>query len=98
MTKSGFLMTRLYFITGDTLLQAVDMIPTLIQSMEKAASQSTQLTLVTEAVSAANILVKLSLVDIHSGQYEIAWSSLIFEEVTGKKILIYFHNKSKTML
>ena len=89
--KIRFSHDEAHFITGDTLLQALDM--TLIQSMEKAASQSTQYTLVTEAVSAANILVKLSLVDIHSGQYEIAWSSLIFE-VTGKKILIYFHIKS----
>ena len=44
------------------------MIPVLIQSLEKAASQSTQSQLVTEAVSAANILVKLSLVDISSGK------------------------------
>lgn len=44
------------------------MIPTLMQSLEKAGSQSTQVALVTEAVSAANILVKLSLVDINAGK------------------------------
>lgn len=56
-------------ISGDTLLQAVDMIPILLQSLEKAANQSTQSQLVTEAVSAANILVKLSLVDINAGKF-----------------------------
>lgn len=44
------------------------MIPLLIQSIEKAANQSTQVALVTEAVSAANILVRLSLVDINAGK------------------------------
>jgi len=43
------------------------MIPILLQSLEKAGNQSTQVALVTEAVSAANILVKLSLVDINAG-------------------------------
>jgi hypothetical protein len=48
-------------------MQGVDMIPVLLQSIEKAVSQSTQVALVTEAVSAANILIKLSLVDINAG-------------------------------
>ena len=59
---------RELFLAGDTLLQAADMIPILLQSLEKASSQSTQSQLVTEAVSAANLLVKLSLVDIHAGE------------------------------
>lgn len=50
-------------------MQAVDLVPNLIQSIEKAVSQPTQVALVTEAVSAANILVKLSLVDINTGKY-----------------------------
>lgn len=57
-----------FFVTGDTLLQGSDMIPLLIQSIEKASNQSTQVALVTEAVSAANILVRLSLVDINAGK------------------------------
>ncbi|KAH3887190.1 hypothetical protein DPMN_011206 [Dreissena polymorpha] len=52
---------------GDTLQQAIDLVPLLIQSMEKAGIQSTQFALVTEAVSAANLLVKLSLLDINAG-------------------------------
>lgn len=49
------------------MLQGSEMIPILLQSLEKAGSQSTQVALVTEAVSAANILVKLALVDINAG-------------------------------
>ncbi|KAL3857310.1 hypothetical protein ACJMK2_011991 [Sinanodonta woodiana] len=49
---------------GDTLPQAVDMLQILTQTVEKASNQSTQSQLVAEAVSAANILARLALVDI----------------------------------
>ena len=63
------LLMCIWRVTGDTLLKAVDMMPALVQSVEKAVNQPTQPALVTEAVSAANILVKLSLVDINAGKY-----------------------------
>ena len=47
------------------------MIDTLIQTMEKANSQPSQSQLVSEAVSAACILAKLSLVDIQAGTVNI---------------------------
>ncbi|XP_069136043.1 stalled ribosome sensor GCN1-like [Argopecten irradians] len=49
---------------GDTLPQAAGMVPLLIQTIEKANSQSSQIQLVTEAVSASCILAQISLVDI----------------------------------
>ena len=62
------------------------MIPVLIQSLEKAASQSTQSQLVTEAVSAANILVKLSLVDISSGKsLKVLWYPPYFWDTFSKE-------------
>ena len=54
-------------LLGDTLPAGLEMVPVLVQSLEKAGNQPTQFTLVTEAVSAANLLVKLSLVDINEG-------------------------------
>jgi hypothetical protein len=54
--------------SGDTLSQALEFVPFLSQTMEKASSPGSQAALVTEAVSAAGILVKLPLVDIQAGK------------------------------
>lgn len=54
--------------TGDTLLQALDLLPLLIQTVEKAASQSTQVPTVTEGVAAALLLSKLSVADSQAGK------------------------------
>ncbi|XP_060079689.1 stalled ribosome sensor GCN1-like [Ylistrum balloti] len=51
---------------GDTLPQATAIVPLLIQTIEKANSQSSQIQLLTEAVSAACILAKISLIDIQA--------------------------------
>ena len=61
------------FVTGDTLSQAVDMIPLLIQSVEKAVNHPTQSALVTEAVSAGNLLLRLSARDINAGLVFMKW-------------------------
>jgi len=45
------------------------LIPTLVQTVTKANAQSNQSQLVSEAVTAACLLVKLSLVDIQAGMY-----------------------------
>ncbi|KAL4223498.1 eIF-2-alpha kinase activator GCN1 [Mactra antiquata] len=64
--RNAYILCMIASFSGDTLLQAVSLVPVLLQCIEKAVSQPTQVTLVTEAVSAANILVKLSLVDINT--------------------------------
>ena len=53
---------------GDTLLQALDLLPLLIQTVEKAASQGTQVPVVTEGVAAALLLTKLSMADSQAGK------------------------------
>ncbi|XP_050410272.2 eIF-2-alpha kinase activator GCN1 [Patella vulgata] len=49
---------------GDILQQANDVLPILLQTFEKANKQSSQSQLVTEAVSASLLLLRLSLIDI----------------------------------
>ncbi len=49
------------------MIQGLAVLPLLIQSLEKASNQTTQIPLVTEALSAACLLLKLSLCDIQAG-------------------------------
>uniref|UniRef100_A0AAR2JZ19 TOG domain-containing protein n=1 Tax=Pygocentrus nattereri TaxID=42514 RepID=A0AAR2JZ19_PYGNA len=58
------LITHLFGILGgDTLSQALDFVPLLIQTVEKAAAQSSQHTLLTEGVAASVLLCRLSMLD-----------------------------------
>ncbi|XP_013411317.1 eIF-2-alpha kinase activator GCN1 [Lingula anatina] len=50
--------------SGDTLIQGLPLLPFLLQTLEKASSQPTQTHLVTEAVSAACLLIRISLADV----------------------------------
>lgn len=56
------------FCSGDTLSQAVDFLPLLIQTVEKAAAQNTQHALLSEGVSASVLLCRLSVLDSVSGE------------------------------
>lgn len=49
-------------------MQALDLLPLLIQTVEKAASQSTQVPTVTEGAAAALLLSKLSVADSQAGK------------------------------
>ncbi|XP_012869831.1 PREDICTED: translational activator GCN1 isoform X1 [Dipodomys ordii] len=61
--RHAYLQCMLASFRGDTLLQALDLLPLLTQTVEKAASQSTQVPTVTEGVAAALLLSKLSVAD-----------------------------------
>ncbi|XP_038431223.1 stalled ribosome sensor GCN1 isoform X2 [Canis lupus baileyi] len=61
--RHAYLQCMLACFRGDTLLQALDLLPLLIQTVEKAASQSTQVPTVTEGAAAALLLSKLSVAD-----------------------------------
>lgn len=54
--------------SGDTLLQAMDLLPMLIQTVEKAASQSTQVPMVTEGVAAALLICRMSVIEGQTGK------------------------------
>ena len=55
-------------VLGDTLVQGIDVLPLLVQTVEKANNQATQVQLVTEGLSAACLLLKLSTCDIQAGK------------------------------
>lgn len=54
--------------SGDTLLQGMDLLPMLIQTVEKAASQSTQVPMVTEGVAAALLICRMSVIEGQTGK------------------------------
>lgn len=54
--------------SGDTLQQAIHVLPLLLQTLDKAEKQPGQPQLMSEAVSAACLLVKISMVDILAGR------------------------------
>lgn len=66
--RHAYLQCMLASFRGDTLLQALDFLPLLMQTVEKAASQSTQVPTVTEGVAAALLVSKLSVADSQAGK------------------------------
>lgn len=72
-------------------MQALDLLPLLIQTVEKAASQSTQVPTVTEGVAAALLLSKLSVADSQAGKSP-EMSRMIADEdlsVLGRSVLMF---------
>lgn len=59
---------RLCLCSGDALNQAVDFMPLLIQTVEKAAAQNTQHSLLSEGVAASVLLCRLSMLDSVPGE------------------------------
>lgn len=72
-------------------MQALDLLPLLIQTVEKAASQSTQVPTVTEGVAAALLLSKLSVADSQAGKSP-EMSMMVADKglsVLGKSVLMF---------
>uniref|UniRef100_A0A8C3LHC7 GCN1 activator of EIF2AK4 n=1 Tax=Chrysolophus pictus TaxID=9089 RepID=A0A8C3LHC7_CHRPC len=66
--RHAYLQCMLASFKGDTLLQAMDLLPMLIQTVEKAASQSTQIPMVTEGVAAALLICRMSVIEGQTGK------------------------------
>uniref|UniRef100_G1SPJ5 Stalled ribosome sensor GCN1 n=2 Tax=Oryctolagus cuniculus TaxID=9986 RepID=G1SPJ5_RABIT len=90
--RHAYLQCMLASFRGDTLLQALDLLPLLIQTVEKAASQSTQVPTVTEGVAAALLLSKLSVADAQAETKLSSFWQLIMDEkkqiFTSEKFLL----------
>ncbi|KAM5311577.1 stalled ribosome sensor GCN1 [Glossophaga mutica] len=90
--RHAYLQCMLAGFRGDTLLQALDLLPLLIQTVEKAASQSTQVPTVTEGVAAALLLSKLSVADAQAEAKLSSFWQLIVDEkkqvFTSEKFLL----------
>ncbi|XP_043572024.1 eIF-2-alpha kinase activator GCN1 [Chiloscyllium plagiosum] len=61
--RHAYLQCMLVSFRGDTLLQALELLPLFLQTVEKVPSQSTQIPIVAEGVAAAVLICRLSLVD-----------------------------------
>lgn len=61
-------MNSVCVCSGDALSQAVDFLPLLIQTVEKAAAQITQHALLSEGVAASVLLCRLSVLDSVPGE------------------------------
>nr|XP_003478419.1 eIF-2-alpha kinase activator GCN1 isoform X1 [Cavia porcellus] len=90
--RHAYLQCMLASFRGDMLLQALDLLPLLIQTVEKAASQSTQVPIVTEGVAAALLLLKLSVADSQAEAKLSSFWQLIVDEkkqiFTSEKFLL----------
>ncbi|XP_034790522.1 stalled ribosome sensor GCN1 [Pan paniscus] len=90
--RHAYLQCMLASYRGDTLLQALDLLPLLIQTVEKAASQSTQVPTITEGVAAALLLLKLSVADSQAEAKLSSFWQLIVDEkkqvFTSEKFLV----------
>ncbi|XP_014444459.1 eIF-2-alpha kinase activator GCN1 [Tupaia chinensis] len=90
--RHAYLQCMLASFRGDTLLQALDLLPLLIQTVEKAASQSTQVPTVTEGAAAALLLSKLSAADSQAEAKLSSFWQLIVDEkkqvFTSEKFLL----------
>nr|XP_044631702.1 eIF-2-alpha kinase activator GCN1 isoform X2 [Equus asinus] len=90
--RHAYLQCMLACFRGDTLLQALDLLPLLVQTVEKAASQSTQVPTVTEGVAAALLLSKLSMADSQAeAKLSNFWQLIVDEKkqiFTSEKFLL----------
>ncbi|NXK45456.1 GCN1 kinase, partial [Chauna torquata] len=78
--RHAYLQCMLASFKGDTLLQAMDLLPMLIQTVEKAASQSTQVPMVTEGVAAALLICRMSVIEGQTESKLSGFWQLILDE------------------
>ena len=57
---------------GDTLAQASDLVPLLLQTVEKAVAQNSQHALLAEGVAASVLLSRLTLLEAQPGKADIS--------------------------
>uniref|UniRef100_A0A8U7NTN0 GCN1 activator of EIF2AK4 n=1 Tax=Corvus moneduloides TaxID=1196302 RepID=A0A8U7NTN0_CORMO len=78
--RHAYLQCMLASFKGDTLLQGTDLLPMLIQTVEKAASQSTQVPMVTEGVAAALLICRMSVIEGQTESKLSGFWQLILDE------------------
>uniref|UniRef100_A0A8C3QIQ3 GCN1 activator of EIF2AK4 n=1 Tax=Cyanoderma ruficeps TaxID=181631 RepID=A0A8C3QIQ3_9PASS len=78
--RHAYLQCMLASFKGDTLLQGMDLLPMLIQTVEKAASQCTQVPMVTEGVAAALLICRMSVIEGQTESKLSGFWQLILDE------------------
>ncbi|KAG5840714.1 hypothetical protein ANANG_G00191620 [Anguilla anguilla] len=81
LVRHAYLQAILGAFRGDTLGQACDLIPLLIQTVEKAAAQNSQHALLAEGVAASVMLCRLSLLDPQmEAKAAVLWNLILDEK------------------
>ncbi|KAL0979528.1 hypothetical protein UPYG_G00186210 [Umbra pygmaea] len=78
--RHAYLQAMLGAFKGDTLSQASELVPLLLQTVEKAASQNSQMSLLSEAVAASLLLSRLSVLQNQTEAKFAGFWTLILDE------------------
>uniref|UniRef100_A0AAQ5XFT2 TOG domain-containing protein n=1 Tax=Amphiprion ocellaris TaxID=80972 RepID=A0AAQ5XFT2_AMPOC len=79
LVRHAYLQAMLGTFKGDTLAQASDLMPLLLQTLEKAAAQNSQHALLAEGV-AASVLLRLSVFPSAETKFTSFWSLILDEK------------------
>uniref|UniRef100_A0A3Q1GAD8 GCN1 activator of EIF2AK4 n=1 Tax=Acanthochromis polyacanthus TaxID=80966 RepID=A0A3Q1GAD8_9TELE len=79
LVRHAYLQAMLGAFKGDTLAQASDLMPLLLQTVEKAAAQNSQHALLAEGV-AASVLLRLSVFPSTETKFTTFWSLILDEK------------------
>ncbi|XP_061672508.1 stalled ribosome sensor GCN1 [Syngnathoides biaculeatus] len=83
LVRHAYIQAMLGAFKGDTLAQASDLIPLLLQTVEKAAAQNSQHTLLSEGVAASVLLSRLSLLEsMPEATFSSFWNLILDEKKT----------------
>uniref|UniRef100_A0A8C8HRQ3 TOG domain-containing protein n=1 Tax=Oncorhynchus tshawytscha TaxID=74940 RepID=A0A8C8HRQ3_ONCTS len=80
LVRHAYLQAMLGAFKGDTLGQASDLVPLLLQTVEKAAAQNSQHALLSEGLAAAVLLSRLSLLETQTEAKLAGFWTLILDE------------------
>uniref|UniRef100_A0A8C1DR55 GCN1 activator of EIF2AK4 n=1 Tax=Cyprinus carpio carpio TaxID=630221 RepID=A0A8C1DR55_CYPCA len=81
LVRHAYLQAMIGAFKGDALNQAVDFLPLLIQTVEKAAAQNTQHALLSEGVAASVLLCRLSMLDsVPEAKLASFWNLILDEK------------------
>ncbi|XP_073321707.1 stalled ribosome sensor GCN1 [Pagrus major] len=80
LVRQAYLQTMLGAFRGDTLAQASDLVPLLLQTVEKALAQNSQHALLAEGVAASVLLSRLTLLETQPEAKFSGFWNLILDE------------------
>eukprot|EP00079_Xenopus_tropicalis_P029628 XP_012825198.1 PREDICTED: eIF-2-alpha kinase activator GCN1 [Xenopus tropicalis] len=79
--RHSYLQCMLVSFRGDTLQQASELLPLLIQTVEKASSQTSQINVLAEGLAAAVLICRLSVVETkHEAKLSTFWQLVTDEK------------------
>uniref|UniRef100_A0A3P8W649 GCN1 activator of EIF2AK4 n=1 Tax=Cynoglossus semilaevis TaxID=244447 RepID=A0A3P8W649_CYNSE len=81
LVRHAYIQAMVGAFKGDTLAQASDLIPLLLQTVEKAVAQNSQHALVAEGVAASVLLSRLALLETQSeSKFSNFWNVILDEK------------------